>query len=137
MRISLAIAITHDLQTITAAVSQPTPTEAPIAAGPGVILALVLIVALLLAAIIRALAVLSGLLGQMLALLGTLAIGLAAIVILAGMVLSNRAGPSQPAPAPTARPTSTNVRTTHVSGARSSSNSWQKLAPRSARTTTG
>jgi hypothetical protein len=70
------------------------------AATPGVIVALAVIAALLVAAIGRVLAILWALLRQVLALLGTLVLGLAAVVVLAGAALSG-SGTELPVPAPT------------------------------------
>jgi len=128
MRISLAVPLAHDLQTITAAVSQPAPAT-PSTAPLGVIVIMIIMPALPLAAIAGALKALSGLLGQLLALLGTVAIGLAIVVVLAGIVVSNRAEPSQLGPANAPRPTSTAVPIRQSPGAHPRSNRRRTVAP--------
>lgn len=118
MRISLAVPLAHDLRPTTAAVSPPAHTTTSSAAGPAVAFLLVLIVGLLLAAIVRTLSALTGMLGGLFALLGSLAIGLVIILVLAGTVLANRAGLIQPSPSRTTAPPSMPVSTRLAPGAR-------------------
>jgi hypothetical protein len=78
------------------------------AAGPGVLLVLVLIAAVVAGALVRALATFWLLVRSMFAVVAGLALALTAVVVLADLILTDSAGPSdqQPAPRPsTVQPT--------------------------------
>ena len=128
MTISLPVPLAHDPQTITALVSRPAPAS-PSSAAIVVIVVLIILPALLLAAIAGALKVLSGLLGQLLTLLGTVAIGLAIVVVLGGVIMSNRTEPSQLGPAKAPRPAVTAVLVRRVSGAHLRSTKARTVTP--------
>jgi hypothetical protein len=104
MSISPAMPPIHDLQAFHGWLSEPPVAERAFAAGPGVVLGLILIAALVGGAIARALATLWILVRSMLALLGSLAAAFAAVIILANVIVFNGAGPAERSPAPTAPP---------------------------------
>lgn len=113
MRVSLATSPTHDLPTATGEVSSPQSAGA-FTAGPGVVLVLIVIAVLLAAALGRALAVFWAVVRSMLGLIGSLALALAGVVVVAGLMLSSTPGPARPQPSPrpsppASRPTPTPV----------------------------
>jgi len=100
LRIALPTPPTHDLPAVPAHVSHPSLASDSFAAGPGVLLVLMLIAVLLIGVLGRAIAALWILMRSMLALLGGLALALAAMVVLANLILSNSVGPNEQGPRP-------------------------------------
>jgi len=92
LRISPSMPAPHDLH---AGVSS---AAGPFAAGPGVLLLVMLVAALLVGAFARAMAAVWVLMRSMLALLGGLALALTVLVLLASQILSDNGTPEQRAP---------------------------------------
>jgi hypothetical protein len=102
MSISAAMPPTHDLHALLA---QPLLGATAFAAGPGTVLGLILIAALVGGAMARVLATLWALIRTMLALLGSMAIVLAVVIMLVNLSLPNTVRPAQPSGGSTAPPT--------------------------------
>ena len=109
MSVSLAQPLAHRLPTLSEDVSPPDLAGDPFAAGPGVIIVLIVLAVLLVAAIGRAMAMLWQLIRQAVALLGTLVIGLAAVVVLGSTAVSGSGLDLEPFPTVTVRPSTTVV----------------------------
>lgn len=101
MSISAAMPPTHDLHGL---LSQPVLGATAFAAGPGMVLGLILVAALVGGAIVRVLAILWTLVRSMLALLASMAFVLAAVIILLDQSLSNPVRPAEPSNGSTAPP---------------------------------
>ena len=102
MSISAAMPPTHDLHAL---LSQPLLGASAFAAGPGIVLGLILIAALVGGAIARVLATLWTLVRSMLDLLGSMAVVLATVIVLVDLSLSNTVRPAEPPGSSTAPPT--------------------------------
>lgn len=110
--ISMAASQLDTFHAAHAEVSQPPQGAAPFAAGPGVVVVLFLVAALVVGAIARAVAVLWAMMRSMLALVGTLAVVLTAVIVLADATLSSSVGPKPTSPSP-AVPSQPAVAPTH------------------------
>ena len=102
MSISAAMPPSHDLHAV---LSQPLLGATAFVAGPGTVLGLILIAALVGGAMARVLATLWALIRTMLALLGSMAVVLAVVIILVKLSLSNTLRPAEPSGGSTAPPT--------------------------------
>jgi hypothetical protein len=102
MSISAAMPPTQDLHAL---LSQPLRGTTAFAAGPGTVIGLIVIAALVGGAIARVLATLWTVIRSMLALLASMAAVLAAVIILVNLSLSNTVRPAEPSGGSTAPPT--------------------------------
>jgi hypothetical protein len=110
MRVTLAKPPTHDLHVLAAQVSPSPHAAGTFAAGPGVLLVLVLIAAVVTGALVRALEAFWVLMRSMFAMVAGLAVVLTAVIVLADLILTDNTAPSEQPPTPTP----TTVQPTHA-----------------------